>query len=359
MGEEILLMTGASGFLGKRILRNYLRLEMEIYLLVQEKFVGIMGNFLDGMKHKGELRAQVKLLIGDITVPGLALTQADLHLLTERTTTVMHLAAAYNLIMPRAAGYKINVEGTRNLLDMLERMQKLQRFGYLSTTAISGTHRGRYAESDFDVGQRFKNFYEETKFEAEKLVRERMGHIPTTIFRPTIVVGDSKTGEIEKIDGPYYGFVMVSRKVHVVLQRAPRVKCNIEPADFVTDAIYAIMRNDNAVNKVVHIADPNPLTYDEFFDLAIEHWGTFRPLLRVPASWMYPLFFLPMVPWITGVPRQSFVYTMTPVEYGTEEMERLLEETGITCPPPSEYIDVMIRYFRERFDRSTASKVRW
>lgn len=346
-------MTGATGFLGKRILAHYLPREMEILLLVEPHLVPPTRAFLEEMR-EGR-RAEVKILPGDITRPGLGLDQGDLREVLQ-SAVVLHVAAAYHLALRREVGLRVNVRGTANLLDLLDQMPRLRRFGYLSTTAISGTHTGRYSETDFDVGQRFKNFYEETKFEAEKRVRERMGRIPTTIFRPTIVVGDSKTGEIEKIDGPYYGLVMISRKLHLVLQRAPHAKCHIEPVDFVTNAIHAIMGREEAVGKTVHVADPNPLTYDEFFDLVIERWGTFRPLLRVPASWMYPLFYLPPTTWLTGVPRQSFVYTMTPVEYGTEEMEKLLAGTGIACPPVRTYIDAMIRGFQS-FQVAEAGRV--
>lgn len=341
---ETLLITGASGFIGKNLLKKYLSREITLYLLTEHPFIPSLQRFVDSCKPK----ARVYLVVGDITKPDLGLSSTEKDEVLQKTTKVLHLAAAYSLTLPRSIGWKVNVEGTENLLHFMEKMPRLERLGYLSTTAISGDHRGFFGENDFDVGQKFKNYYEETKFEAEKKVREKMNRFPTTIFRPTIVVGDSRTGEMEKIDGPYYGFVMISRKLHVVLQKAPDVKCHLEPVDFVVNAIAALMEEPRATGQTVHLADPNPLNYDEFFDLVCERWRTFKPFLRLPAQMMYPLFFLPGFGKLTGIPRQSFVYTMVPVDYGRSCMEEQLAHEGIRCPPVTEYIDVMICFFRER-----------
>lgn len=345
-----LFITGGTGFLGKELLKLYLAEPIDIFLLTQEKFLPGIEAFL---KERQPV-ASVRLLSGDITRADLGLGHGDLEEVREKTMIALHLAAAYHLALDRKTGKLVNVEGTRRVVDLLSSCRHLDRFGYLSTTAISGTHAGLFSENDFDVGQRFKNFYEETKFEAEKIVREAMGQIPTTIFRPTIIVGNSRTGEMEKIDGPYYAIRMISRKLHVILQRAPEVKCHIEPVDFVATAIHAIMNNRRAIGKTVHIADPNPLSYDEFLNLLIEEMETFRPLLRVPPRLMAPLFRIPGFSKITGVPRQSFAYTMVPVEYGTETMIRLLEPTGIRCPPASSYIGNLVRYFGNEFRKKVS-----
>ncbi|MEW5944941.1 MAG: SDR family oxidoreductase [bacterium] len=357
--RKTIFFTGANGFLGKRILKYYLPEDMDIFLLMQEKFAPAMRGFLDEQEASGGLRAQVRMVPGDITKPGLGLSERDGGELRERVTEAFHLAAAYRINLPKDIGFAVNVDGTRNVLDFIGKMPGLRRLVYMSTTSIFGDHRGFFGETDFDVGQNFTNHYTKTKFEAEKLVRERMDSIPATILRPTIVVGDSRTGEIEKIDGPYYGFVMVSRRMHLMLPRSGGVKCNIEPVDFLTSAFHAIVAREDSIGKTVHIADPSPITYDEFFDLVIEKWGTFRPILRVPGSVMRYAFYLPFLSWVTGVPRESFVYTVTPIEFGCEVMLKMLEGTGISCPPVSDYIDVMIKYFREKLDRHAVKRARW
>lgn len=358
MGDA-LFMTGATGFLGKLLLKKYLPDEREIFLLTQEKFRPAMEEFLDAQNRAGTMKATVRMVDGDITAPGLGLPRGDAEEILEMTSIAYHLAAAYRLDLPRDIGYLINVDGTRNTLDFLEKAPNLRRFGYFSTTAIAGGHSGPYNETDFDVGQRHSNFYTETKFEAEKLVRERTGKIPATIFRPTIIVGDSRTGEMEKIDGPYYAFIMISRRLHLVMQKSPGVPCNIEPADFVIDAVFAIMNRPDAAGLTVHIADPNPPSYDEFFDMVFEHWGTFRPLLRVPPKLMLPMFYIPGFSRLTGVPRASYMYILNPLRFGTEVLERMLEGTGVSCPPVESYVGAMVSYFREKFDRKAARRARW
>ena len=355
MADKTLFMTGGTGFLGKELLKIYLSQPVGILLLTQEKFRPGIEAFL--RERKGI--AKVRLVPGDITRGNLGISPADLEEVREKTNIVLHLAAAYNLALDRATGRAINVEGTRRVVDIVAKIPHLEQFGYLSTTAISGTHAGPFLESDFDVGQEFKNFYEETKFEAEKIVREALARIPTTIFRPTIIVGNSRTGEMEKIDGPYYAMRMISRKLHVVLQRAPSVKCHIEPVDFVAATIHALMNNREAVGKTIHIADPNPLSYDEFLELLIDRMKTFRPLLRLSPRLMAPLFRIPGFSWLTGVPRQSFAYTMVPVDYGTGTMTTLLQSTGIRCPALPSYIDILIQYFKDHRGSSSRSPVRW
>src|SRR5207248_5831128 len=122
-----------------------------------------------------------------------------------------HLAAAYNLALPRDVGMRVNVLGTRNVLEFLDGAPSFEKLAYVSTCAISGSHVGVFTEDDFDVRQGFKNYYEETKYLAEAEVRGRWGRVPITIFRPSVVVGDSRTGEAEKLDGPYYAYLMIAR----------------------------------------------------------------------------------------------------------------------------------------------------
>lgn len=348
---DIFFITGAGGFIGKRLLSHYLKDPIKIYLLSERRFLPKMQGFLDKEKMVGNMKAQVQLVEGDITRPGLGLGQNMMSQIKKETSHVLHLAAAYHLKLKEALGYRVNVSGTENVLRFIEGMPQLKAFGYLSTTAISGTHRGFFGEEDFDVGQKFKNNYEKTKYEAEKRVREKMKDIPTIIFRPTIVVGDSLTGEMEKIDGPYYGLVMISRKLHLVLQQAKEVRCHLVPVDFVAKAIVALMKKGEGVGRTIHLADPNPLSYDQFFDLVFSQWKTFKPLVRLPSQWMYPLFFIPGFEKLTGVPRQSFQYTMVPVTYGTNLATSLLDGLGIQCPSVRDYIGPMIHFFRNNFKK--------
>jgi len=197
----MIFLTGVPGFLGTRLLRALAQAhpDADFGLLVQPKFEAKTHQVLD--THGLADRAEV--LPGDITAPDLGLG-ARYDAVAERITMACHLAALYDLSVPRDLGWRVNVEGTRHVLDLLARSPNLARFGYVSTAYVSGRRTGTLYEDELVHNAGFKNFYEETKYHAEVLVQDRMDEIPTMIFRPGIVVGDSETGETEKFDGPYF-----------------------------------------------------------------------------------------------------------------------------------------------------------
>lgn len=359
MAERTMLFTGGNGFIGKRILANFLEKDMRIILLTQEKFIEETEILISDFGNFPGCRAELAYAVGDITAPGLGLSAADIDDLKLNCTDAFHLAAAYNLGLKKSVGDLINVQGTRNTMKLLAGLPNLRRLGYMSTTSISGTHKGLFSENDFDTGQKFKNHYESTKFEAERIVREYADRIPTVIFRPTIVVGDSHSGEIEKIDGPYYGFVMISRNLHIAIQKSGHTKCHIAPVDFVTDAIAAIYEKPDAAGKVFHVGDPQPMLYDEFFDLVCERWGKFKPLLKLPPKLMGKLLEVPVIEKTFGVLKESFPYTHLPVEYGFDNMLSALEGTRLRCPSVPEYVDVMIDYYKNHLKPAALKKQRW
>ena len=199
---------------------------------------------------------------------------------------------------------RINVEGTRNLLDFCQELPRLERLAHVSTLAVAGMHTGTFDEKDFDVGQSFKNYYEETKFLAEKLVRERQPGLPAVIFRPAVVVGHSKTGYIDKVDGPYYLLVAISRHLQFIMPDCGPVKNNIAPVDFVTDGLVDIFERSGCHRNHGGVNGPNPLTYNEFLDLGCQCWPRMKPLVRVPHR--LPAARLSVFETITGIPGGPF-----------------------------------------------------
>ena len=349
MANKAVFMTGAGGFLGRYILERYLdEQECGLYLLENGRFCERLRGFLEEHIPDPAKRARAQIVEGDITQPGLGLTPVLLKELRANVTHAIHLAALYDLTAPRDVSVRVNVDGTRNVLDFLETCPKLERFGHTSTLAVAGDYLGEFSEDDFDKGQSFKNYYEETKFLAEKLVRERRDKIPTVILRPAAVVGHSKTGAIDKIDGPYYLLTTIARNLHIVLPDCGPARCHIAPVDFVTDGFYSLFdKEDDAVGRVFFLMDPNPLTYNDMFDLLCEHMGKFKALVRIPPAWMKPVAQLKIFEWATGIPWKAFMYGAQPIEYNIEKSTAALAKHGVVCPPLASYIDVMIRYFRE------------
>ena len=199
---------------------------------------------------------------------------------------IYHLAAIYDLSVPRSIGMKVNVDGTRNMLDFADSCTQLNRFQYVSTCYVSGAWPGIFGERDLEKGQQFNNFYEETKYLAEVEVQKRMHHgLPVTIYRPAIVVGDSDSGETQKYDGPYYVIRWLLRQPFVailpIVGNPNVVRVNVVPRDFVIRAIGYLSGLESSAGKVYQLADPNPLTVSELIDVIGKATG--RLVVRVPA----------------------------------------------------------------------------
>ena len=360
MSEKTLLCTGSGGFIGRYILSHYLeKQDCELYLLEHGRFRQRLETFLDEQFSDPEQRKRVRVISGDVSEPGLGLERAIRDELKQRVTHVIHLAALYNLSAPREISMRINVDGTRHLLDFLGEIRSLKRFAHTSSIAVAGKYEGTFREEDLDLGQEFENNYDETKFLSEKLVRERRDSIPTVILRPTTVVGHSRTGAIEKIDGPYYALGMIARNMHYVVPDTRGNKFQFTPVDFIADAFYYLFEDEESTGKVFHLVDPEPVSYVEFFDLACEAMGKRKPLLKLPAAPMRPLGRLPGFEKLTGVPREAFEHPFLAMDYDTANAAPALAKHGVSCPPVSSYIDVMVEYFVKHTDDPRIRKGDW
>ena len=360
MSEKALLCTGIGGFIGRYILSHYLeKQDCELYLLEHGRFRDRLEAFLDEQVSDPEQRKRVKVFSGDVSQPGLGLEGATRDELKQRVTHVIHLAALYNLSAPRDISMRINVDGTRHLLDFLGEIRSLRRFAHASTIAVSGKHMGTFREDDLDLGQEFENNYDETKFLSEKLVRERRDSIPTVILRPTSVVGHSRPGAIEKIDGPYYALGMIARNMHYIVPNTRDNKFQFAPVDFIADAFYYLFEDEESIGKVFHLVDPEPVTYLEFFALACEAIGKRKPLLRLPAAPMRLLGRLPGFEKLTGVPREASEHCFLATDFDTANAAPALAKHGVSCPPVSSYIDVMVDYFVKHWDDPKIRKGDW
>ncbi len=343
------LITGAGGFIGRNILPHYYdREDCILYLLEHGQFVDRLRRYLDAHVPPSA-RDRFRVVSGDITQAGLGLDAATADEMRGNVSRCIHLAAIYHLAVPEDAARRVNVDGTRNVLDFLEQCPNLQRLGFASTTAIVGSYSGLYTEDDFDKGQTFKNYYEETKFLSEKLVRDRWDRIPSVIYRPGYAVGHSKTGAIEKIDGPYYAFTMIKRRMHLAAPNAPHVKFHAAPVDFVAAGMYHLLEDPDTAHQAYYLTDPDPVSYNDFYKLACEALGTFKPLLWLPPGMIKPLMRLPFTDRITGVPYSAFQYSYHPIEYDTSKARAALEPHGVRCPPLRDYIGVLARYFLEHY----------
>ncbi len=251
------LLTGFPGFIGRRLVAQLLETdpELRIVAVVEERMLRVAEAAAT------EVGAErIELVAGDISAPRLGLEPATYERLAAEVTVVEHLAAIYDLAVPLEIAQKVNVDGTGNVLDFCEACDDLERLNYVSTAYVAGDRTGVVYEHELALGQGFKNHYESTKFQAEVWVRERMDRVPATIYRPAIVVGDSRTGETQKFDGPYYvlRFIDASKRRHMPIPNIGRgaVPFNVVPVDFIVDSLVALARDPRAAGETVHLCDP-------------------------------------------------------------------------------------------------------
>lgn len=346
------LFTGFPGFLGVQLLPRLLASspELSAVCVVQPKFAGLATRRLQELTDANpHLTGRVRLAEGDITRPDLGI--ADPGELMSGVTEVWHLAAIYDLEVSREAGMSVNVGGTRNVLDLAERANSLSRFQYVSTCYVSGRHAGPFRESDLDVGQRFNNFYEETKFLAEVEVQQRRDQgLPTTIYRPAIVVGDSTTGETQKYDGMYYALQLLLRQWRWAFMPTfgdpSKHRFNVVPRDFVVDAIAALAPMDKSAGRVYQLADPNPLTVAELYEAMADAVGCRVIRLHMPTKLAcFALDHIPGVRSLMRIPSSTLTYLTHPTHYLTDNQADLAG-TGVSCPSVRSYMPALVDFMR-------------
>ena len=350
------LMTGFPGFLGGALLPRILESTDDTAVcVVQPKYAALAeARVARLVAEQPALSGRIALVRGDITQPGLALEDAGG--LTAGVTEVWHLAAAYDLAVSRDLALRVNVDGTRHALDVAARCPRLDRFHYFSTCYVSGRYAGPFAEDDLEVGARFNNAYEETKHLAEAQVRERMAAgLPATVYRPSIVLGDSRTGETQKFDGLYFAIQLLLRQPRVavlpVFGDPTSFRANIVPSDFVIEATAHLSRLPQSLGRTYHLADPHPLTVDEWYDALAE--ATDRRLVRVRLPEHLTRTAVDRVPGVStllGLPAELLDYFVHPTHYLTAHTDADLTGTGIACPPFPSYSHRIVDFMRHHRD---------
>jgi thioester reductase-like protein len=344
------LFTGFPGFLGLRLLPRLMELApgARFSCLVQPRFMDAAREGLARIEAEhAQARGRASLVAGDITVPGLDLAPPDLALLHSSLTSAYHLAAVYDLAVSRALGRKVNVDGTRHVLSFLAECPRLERVHYVSTCYVSGTTAGTFRETDLDVGQSFKNHYEETKFLAE--VEVARSGLPVTTYRPSIVVGDSRTGETGKFDGPYFTLTAMEKMPSPGLFLkigSGRNPANVVPVDFVTEALARLSVSPASRGLTYHLADPAPLSVFEVGELFARELGKRFAYLPLPKAIAKALFAPAAVQRYFGMPVQTLDYFDNPCRYDTAQATRDLGLLGLACPPFPSYVGPLVAFYR-------------
>lgn len=352
MAKETIFMTGFPGFLCRQLVHRLAdrRRDARFVFLIEEKLRTRAQSALD---HQNELTPgfdqRSSLVPGDITELNLGLSADDLKL-ARSATEVWHFAAIYNLAIGLNVAYRVNVLGTSNVLDFCQTCPDLAKHVYISTCYVAGDRTGRVLESELDCGQGFKNHYESTKCWAEMEVRRRIDRVPSIVLRPSIVLGDSRTGDTDKYDGPYYlitGLLKLPSWIPIPFVGRGDARVNLVPVDFEIEAMAAIAASPKAVGMTFHVADPNPYSSREIMAEMVRLTGHRTVPLNLPAALVDGVSSVKQIEALLQIPRETIIYFNHEAMFDTTNTDQFLEGTDVVCPDLMSYLPILVDYVRQ------------
>jgi long-chain acyl-CoA synthetase len=359
MARGGVLLTGATGFLGMELLARYLELtERRIYALVRgvddREVAARLQNTLRSLFGADHPYAErVVAVRGDITHPDLGLRGGDG--LAERVSEIVHGAALVSFQLGVEASRATNVEGTRRVLEFAERCQErggLRRLSYISTAFVAGEHAGCFSEDELDVGQRFRNAYEQSKFEAERLVAGSRGRLPITVLRPSIIVGERDSGWTASFNVLYWPLRAFARGAYVALPARRDAPVDVVPVDYVADATFALSQAREAEGATFHLtAGAHASSVGELVELATAFFERPAPRLIEPA--LYRRVIHPLLVRSSRDERYRralarsevfFPYFATRVVFDDRRSRVALRGAGIVPTPLHTYFDRLVEF---------------
>ena len=371
-------VTGATGFIGRFLVANLLKRGKPVYVLVrkssQKKLVLLRA-------HWGATDRQVIAIAGDLTKKNLGIGDADVKKLAGTIDHFFHLAAIYDLNAPADVQQQANVEGTRNAVQFAK-VISAGCFHHVSSIAAAGLYDGVFREDMFEEAEELDHPYFRTKHDAEAIVRRECKR-PFRIYRPGFVVGDSTTGYIDKIDGPYYFFKTIQKMRDLVPRWMPTIgieggRINIVPVDFVAAALDYLAHKKGLDGKCFHLTDPAPHRVGEVLNIFAKAAHAPQMTMRInakmfgfiPAPILYGLGSLSPVKRAIkvvltdlGVPRDVFQFVNWPTRYDNREAAKALKGSGIEVPHLESYATKLWDYWERNLDpdlfvdRSLAGRV--
>ncbi|MFV1950583.1 MAG: SDR family oxidoreductase [Nitrospinota bacterium] len=293
-GGELLLqrifITGSTGFLGwhlvKRLIRksdnNLVLLAREANALsAEERIDTLLKRDYKGAEYH-RVKGQIEVIKGDIAEDILGLDKKNYHRLSREIDIIFHCAALCDFDIPWDRIRRINVGGTKNILDLAflcnKGNGKFEGLHHISTVGVAGKKSGVFYENDLDIGQEFNNTYEKSKFDAEKLVSSyRHKGVAITVYRPSAIVGNSVTGEATNFQVIYQPLHILSQEIYEEIPAKPNVKFNLVPVDYAVEAIYLISSKKKDLNQTYHIVNTNEITFEAFIETASKYFGFKKP----------------------------------------------------------------------------------
>lgn len=358
-------LTGGTGFIGRFLVDKLLARGGTVYVLVREQSQGK----LDVLRERwGADEKRVKAVVGDLTSPDLGIDAKTMKSLKGNIDHFFHLAAVYDMGADEDAQQATNIEGTGSAVNAAEAMEA-KCFHHVSSIAAAGLFKGTFREDMFEEAEKLDHPYLKTKHESEKVVRENC-KVPFRIYRPGMVIGHSETGEMDKVDGPYYFFKMIQKIRHALPQWVPTIGVeggylNIVPVDFVVNALDHIAHLEGEDGNCFHLVDSNPNKVGEILNIFAEAGHAPRMAMRIDSRMFgfIPPFIrqslknLPPVKRLTsavlddmGIPPSVLSFINYPTKFDARETERVLKGTGIEVPRLETYAPVIWDFWERNLD---------
>ncbi len=356
---SVVLVTGYPTFQARALVERILRDEPStlVYAVVKGALADEARTAREALSREETNR--LVLLDGDAAHMDLGLSGKELREVSGEVDRIHHAAAITYLGADRKLAESVNVGGTREILEVAGLCSGLRVLVHHSTAFVSGDRRGLVREDELAVGQGFRNVIEETRARAEKLVVEARARLPIAVVRPSLVVGDSTSGEIDRLDGPYLLVLLIlSSPADLALPLPGRgdVPLHLVPVDHVAAVAHLVGRDGASSGRTYHVVDPEPLTAMEAFGLVARAGGRRGPRAFLPANLTRTLLHTPGLDRLLKSPRTFVEQLVTDVRYDRTNTERLLAGTRIQCPPFDSYVERLVHYVKARVEDEREKK---
>lgn len=361
------VVTGATGFIGKRLVKRLITEKRKgtIYCVIRPGSEEKFEQLIDYCKPK---KGQLVMLAGDLTKPKLGLKASEIKDLKGKVNHFFHLAAIYDLNADPEDQEATNIQGTKNAVDAANAIEAVC-FQHMSSIAAAGLYEGIFREDMFEEAEGLSHPYFRTKHESEKIVRQHTKGA-WRVYRPSFVVGDSKTGEMDKVDGPYYFFKLIQKMRQMVPAWVPTIgieggRINIVPVDYVVNAMDYIAHQPGLDNEAFHLTDPNPYRIGDVLNIFAKAAHAPKMEMRinaamfgfVPKTVKMGLMSLTPIRRIRdavikdlGMPSEVFGYINWPTRYDSRRAQQVLEGSGIECPDLANYAWAVWDYWERNLD---------
>lgn len=334
-----ILITGATGFIGKRLTEKLLAREHEIYILVRKKSLEKARSIFKG-------KTNVHYVVGDVSNNDVLESVSGAESLPDDIEAVVHLAAIYDLEVSLASAYANNVVGTQNIIYLIQRLKKLKYYHHVSTYAVSGLYDGEFLEEQIESNVVFPDFYARTKMQAEYLVRNAlMKDTKVRIYRPGIIIGDSRTGEMDKVDGPYY-FLRLFHQLTNFKYKLPvpylPLSCHASstmpllPVDTLVQWLDEMISNPTSEKqKAYHLVPDEKIYITDFVNQTLEHMQINMKVKRIP----FPELYAKILPYL-NIPKELVPYMQTKTRYSKTQIKQ--DFPNLTAPALKDYLPIIL-----------------